>query len=99
MSHRLVLVDEYQDCLIDQHNLVLALREAVPTAVFGDPLQGLFNFGHNRPVSWTTDVLTAFPHVGVASYPWRWHVDNPELGEWLVSIRQQLLAGQSIGGA
>jgi hypothetical protein len=98
VSHRLVLVDEYQDCLIDQHNLVLALREAVPTAVFGDPLQRLFNFGHNRPVSWTTDVLTAFPHVGVASYPWRWHVDNPELGEWLVSIRQQLLAGQSIGG-
>jgi AAA domain len=65
VSHRLVLVDEYQDCLIDQHNLVLGLREAVPTAVFGDPLQRLFNFGHNRPVSWTTDVLRHSPTLAL----------------------------------
>lgn len=96
VSYQLVLVDEYQDCLIDQHRLILAIRDAIPSAVFGDPLQGLFDFGANRPVAWDTDVLPQFRLVEVSSYPWRWNADNPTLGGWLVSIRGQLLRGESI---
>lgn len=96
VSYQLVLVDEYQDCLADQHRLVLAICNAVPAAVFGDPLQGLFDFGGNQPVAWADDVLPAFPQVDVASYPWRWETDNPTLGAWLVSIRSQLLRGEPI---
>lgn len=96
VSYRAILVDEYQDCLVDQHALVLSLRAAVPTAVFGDPLQGLFSFGSNRPVVWADDVVSHFPEVLVASYPWRWREDNPDLGEWLISIRSPLLASQAI---
>lgn len=96
VSYQLVLVDEYQDCLIDQHQLVLAIRDAVPTAVFGDPLQGLFDFSSNQPVVWGTDVLPMFSQVDVPSHPWRWQADNPALGAWLVSIRSQLLAGEPV---
>ena len=96
LSYRLVLIDEYQDCLIDQHDVALGIREAIPIAVLGDPLQGLFNFGANKPVDWRNDVLPAFTAVSVVSYPWRWHEDNPRLGEWLVGIREPLMAGESI---
>lgn len=37
VSYDALLVDEYQDCLIDQHHLIVAMAEAIPTAVFGDP--------------------------------------------------------------
>ncbi|EJI4402197.1 hypothetical protein ND272_003133, partial [Listeria monocytogenes] len=38
VSYTHLFIDEYQDCLVDQHELVLALAMTVPTAVFGDPL-------------------------------------------------------------
>lgn len=50
LSYDVVLVDEYQDCLVDQHALVVAIVNAVPTALLGDPLQGLFHFAQNIPV-------------------------------------------------
>ncbi|AWD24514.1 hypothetical protein D8M15_04895 [Micrococcus sp. HSID17228] len=50
VSYTHLFIDEYQDCLVDQHELVLALAMTVPTAVFGDPLQSLFNFSNNRRV-------------------------------------------------
>lgn len=96
VSYQMVLVDEYQDCLIDQHHVILGIASTVPTAVFGDPLQGLFDFGRNRPVQWGRDVLPAFPDVVVSYQPWRWHQDNPELGSWLLSIREALQTGQPI---
>jgi hypothetical protein len=96
VSYQVVLVDEYQDCLIDQHNVILGVARAVPTAVFGDPLQGLFDFGTNRPVQWGSDVLAAFPDMAVDYRPWRWQHDNSELGDWLLSIREALQTGQPV---
>ena len=45
-----VMVDEYQDCTLLQHEIVLALADVVPTRLVGDPLQGLFSFRDNQSV-------------------------------------------------
>ena len=63
VSYELLIVDEYQDCQLWQHELIKAISAVVPTCVFGDPLQGLFFFGDSRPVTWERDVLPAFPAV------------------------------------
>lgn len=95
LSYDIVLVDEYQDCLVDQHGLVVAVAQTVPTAVLGDPLQSLFNFGGNEPVDWDAHVLPNFPHVEVGYRPRRWP-DNEELGTWLIGLRENLLKGQPV---
>jgi ribosome-associated protein YbcJ (S4-like RNA binding protein) len=94
-SYALIAVDEYQDCVLAQHQVVAALREVVPTAVFGDPLQGLFHFGDNQPVSWE-EVLTLFPACDLPIKAWRWEGKNEELGRWLLAIRPSLKRGEAI---
>jgi hypothetical protein len=37
-------VDEYQDCSLDQHELICLLSEILPCRILGDPLQGIFSF-------------------------------------------------------
>lgn len=96
VSYSNLFIDEYQDCLTDQHELALALAKALPTAVLGDPLQSLFNFSSNQPVAWDTDVLLNFPAVAVDHRPRRWDPDHQDLGEWLVAIRSDLLKGLPI---
>lgn len=42
ISYSHLLIDEYQDCSLAQHALVLELAQAIPAcAVFGDRLQGI----------------------------------------------------------
>lgn len=96
VSYDMVIVDEYQDCLVDQHSVVMALKAILPTAVFGDRLQGLFNFKDNVPVVWESDVAANFRAHSVPSSPHRWLRTNPQLGEWLLSIREPLLNGKSV---
>lgn len=96
VSYSTLFIDEYQDCLTDQHELALALAKVLPAAVLGDPLQSLFNFGRNRPVDWSTDVLPNFPAVDVEHRPHRWDPDHQTLGAWLVAIRDNLINGQPI---
>lgn len=89
-SYAFLFVDEYQDCLVDQHELVKAIAVTVPTAVFGDPLQSLLNFGPNRPVDWNEDVLPSFPMLTIPSRPRRWEPDHLSLGTWLTEVRKSL---------
>ena len=96
VSYTHLFIDEYQDCLVDQHELVLALAATVPTAVFGDPLQSLFNFSKNHPVDWDSDVLPNFPATEIDHRPRRWEPDHQALGAWLVGIRHSLLNGLPI---
>jgi hypothetical protein len=90
-SYELVVIDEYQDCQIWQHELVVQISHAVPTCVLGDRMQGLFFFGRARPVDWDQDVLPAFPAATIPVHYWRWHVSNPKLGEWLLDARSNLM--------
>ena len=92
-----VLVDEYQDCNVPQHNAIRALSNAATTVVVGDPLQSVFNFPGQPTVGWAQDVATAFPaYVELPWEPHRWSDSNPGLGDDLVAIRERLEQHQPI---
>ena len=91
-----LLVDEYQDCLRSQHQIVCEIARVLPTCIFGDVLQGIFDFGDVQ-VDWHSEVLRDFPLVVELSTPWRWNrVGSEALGRWLLSIRSVLLSGSQI---
>lgn len=91
-----VLVDEYQDCNVDQHKLVLALREAVgQMGILGDHLQAIFGFSDPLP-DWD-DVIAVFPeHINDDLQPHRWIGHNKDLGEWLLRVRDRLKPGATL---
>lgn len=93
-----LLVDEYQDCNLPQHGIVSGLAQLLPTCVLGDPMQAIFGFPGNQLVDWGADVLAQFPAAGELRTPWRWRLaGTEELGQWLLAMRLQLQAGQSVG--
>ena len=95
-SYSRLLVDEYQDCDADQHALICSLSEVLPTTVFGDPMQCIFNFGGPMP-SWDGEVTSRFPVISELNTPWRWNNSGtPELGQWILSCRESLLQNRSI---
>lgn len=96
LSYTNLFIDEYQDCVLEQHKLVLALSASIPTTVLGDPLQSLLTFGKTPPVDWDSDVLPHFPPNLVDHRPRRWEPDHAELGRWLVDIRTELTGGLPI---
>ena len=90
-------VDEYQDCSIAQHGIVLKLARDLPSRVLGDPLQGLFDFGGQHPVDWARDVEANFVCLGMLNVPHRWmQAGTDDLGGWLNDVRQCLEQGQPI---
>ena len=90
-----LFVDEYQDCNVDQHNLIVALSSVLPTVVFGDPMQCIFDFSGSMP-QWE-DVLNQYPLLDSLSTPWRWNnAGAPELGQWVLSAREALLHGNPV---
>lgn len=89
-SYSGVYIDEYQDCTVVQHGLVLALLNVLPCRILGDPLQGIFDFGDNDAIRWDEHVLPAFDSVTGPMKPWRWVDANPALGEWLHVVRECL---------
>lgn len=96
-SFNYFFVDEYQDCNQDQHEFVLAIAAAIPkVCVFGDRLQGIFNFRNQVLVDWDEDVFPNFPLHPQAHVPRRWVGHNEALGQWLLDIRPTLLANSSI---
>lgn len=82
-----VIVDEYQDCIIDQHKIFVNINSTIPVYIFGDPLQSIFGWA-GKPVSWNN---LEFKTVCVETSPHRWNNFNPELGEYLTSVRTTLL--------
>jgi hypothetical protein len=95
-SYDLVIVDEYQDCVIEQHQLIRALHESLLVCVFGDPLQNIFNFGNNVTVKWAKDVAATWPALALPVQPWRWRGHHENLGQWLIDIRADLYDGRPI---
>lgn len=91
-----LLVDEYQDCTIPQHNIIGWTARVLPTCVLGDPLQAIFGFD-DPTVDWAKNVHKNFPPVGELATPWRWkNAQTERLGTWLLEVRRMLLAGQPI---
>lgn len=95
-SYSRLLVDEYQDCDVNQHNLITSLSEVLPTVIFGDPMQCIFNFAGPMP-NWDNGVLQKFPLIGELDTPWRWNnAGSPELGEWILAARELLRQGAKV---
>lgn len=96
-SYKSLYVDEYQDCSLAQHEIVLKLSRDLPCCVLGDPLQGIFDFAGQRPVDWEHDVTENFEPLGQLETPYRWlRAGMPGIGEWLQIVRGKLETGQSI---
>lgn len=95
-SYSGIYVDEYQDCTIEQHELVLKLEHILPSRVLGDPLQGIFGFGNNTPVQWKKDVATVLTPLRGPITPWRWKNTNPDLGLWLQQARADIENGNRL---
>lgn len=91
-----LIVDEYQDCSADQHRVVLALAENLPTRVLGDPMQAIFDFAGQPVVRWENDVLPNFQELEHLDQPRRWQGRNEELGAWLAEVRKRLKGGEPI---
>lgn len=90
-SYAGIVVDEYQDCIQEQHEIVLAMNKYLPVRVLGDPMQGIFSFAGDL-VDWSH---LDFPVIDVVTKPWRWSKCNPELGEYLMTVRKALLPALS----
>ncbi|MFA5197585.1 MAG: UvrD-helicase domain-containing protein [Patescibacteria group bacterium] len=90
-----LFVDEYQDCNIGQHYFVKALANILPTRLFGDPLQGIFDFNGDTLVDFDKD-LSEFERFPDLSTPWRWKDNNPKLGDVFKDIRDKLIKKQCI---
>ena len=95
-SYAFVIVDEYQDCILEQHEMVAGLAQSLPISVFGDPLQNIFNFAANTTVGWKSQVTGTWPAFTVPIKAWRWKGYNEDLGQWLIDIRPSLYTGQPL---
>lgn len=98
-TYKGLFVDEYQDCTIKQHELVLLLSELFPTHILGDFLQGIFDF-HGEPIVNMED-STQMSGFADAKYeleqPHRWmHGNNDILGKELQIIRERLINKEEI---
>ena len=94
-SYNGVFVDEYQDCTIEQHEMILALANNLPLHILGDPLQGIFSFEKSQLVDFERD-LADFQTFNYLKHPWRWHDTNEELGTQILLMRQCLEAHKPI---
>ncbi len=94
-SYDRIMIDEYQDCNGLQHDLAVALSSIVPTLIFGDPMQGIFEFA-GASLSWESDIYPKFPFATNLETPHRWVQKNPLLGEWIAETREKLMHGESI---
>lgn len=94
-SYDRILIDEYQDCDALQHALATTMADILPTIVFGDPMQGIFEFTGSS-VRWSSDVFPVFPFVASLEEPMRWRDCNVQLGAWIAQIRGQLERGEQI---
>ena len=92
-----VYVDEYQDCSIPQHKLVLKLARDLPCRILGDPLQAIFDFENESPVNWDGEIPTNFECLGQLDTPHRWlRACQPALGAWLQAARSALEEGRPL---
>lgn len=96
-SYTSLFVDEYQDCTKLQHKVIMQLAGILKIYLFGDSLQGIFNFSNNPTVSFDTDIPKEFlRHRFVLQEPYRWKDSNEPLGQDIERIRNELESGKDI---
>lgn len=98
-TYKGLFVDEYQDCTVSQHNLVLSLSELFPTRILGDFLQGIFGFNGEELVDLNDELaLKGFIDSKYElDKPQRWlNGNNAKLGADLKHIRDDLISKKKI---
>lgn len=93
-----VIIDEYQDCNLSQHEFMMTLAKIIPTTILGDYLQGIFDFTGEGLVDLNSKevMLDFFNHKYELSEPKRWEKTNVKLGEDLKEIRRLIEAKEEI---
>jgi AAA domain-containing protein len=91
-SYRGLYVDEYQDCTLSQHRMILSLSEILPVRFVGDPLQGIFEFA-GPLVDWSVHIPANFERLPDLSIPWRWQSVDSRFASWLNAVRTALWNG------
>ncbi len=94
-SYSGLFVDEYQDCTLVQHKLILLLSEIISTRILGDELQGIFDFT-GEIVDWDRDVFPVFTKLPDLLTPWRWELANKSMGTWLTELRDKIINKEPI---
>lgn len=98
-TYKGLFIDEYQDCTVNQHSLVLLLSELFPTHILGDFLQGIFGFNGEQLVD-LNDELAMKGFIDSKyelDIPQRWlNGNNALLGDDLKSIREDLINKQEV---
>ena len=86
-----LIVDEYQDCTISQHQFIVTLSSMMKTHILGDPLQGIFDF-NDQIVNMESpqQMMGFFENIQTLNEPWRWKNSNVQLGQDLANIRREL---------
>lgn len=91
-----VIIDEYQDCTMEQHSVAVSLSQLLTTTVLGDEMQAIFGWA-GTPVDWTSHVQASFPALGELKIPYRWNnVGAHGLGSWLLYVRKCLVEKKPI---
>lgn len=91
-----LIVDEYQDCTIHQHSIVVSVSRILPVCILGDSMQAIFGFGQDQLVSWQK-AIACFPIAGELKKPFRWiNAGTEPLGNWLLEVRERLLHGEPV---
>lgn len=92
-----LIVDEYQDCTIPQHMMIMVLANTLKTHLLGDSLQGIFDF--RDPIVNFSDIslIKYHEHLHNLNTPWRWNnAGRADLGRDLALIRDKLLRREDI---
>lgn len=92
-----LFVDEYQDCSIRMHEMIMVLADDLPTHALGDHLQGIFGFrAKSDPRNKLVDLEKALTDNGfkkspTLTVPHRWYtIGNKELGDRISLLRKSL---------
>ncbi len=95
-----LFVDEYQDCTISYHKIILVLSRYIRTHIMGDPLQGIFGFFRTDPLvdmESPQQMGDFIRNCYELTIPWRWNNNGREdLGRQLGTLREQLLIQRNI---
>lgn len=98
INYEHLIVDEYQDCTVAQHQLILELAKTLKTHILADPLQGIFGFGNEQIVNFNDGTFEPFfVNSQTLDIPWRWQNSGKDsLGRDLSAIRNNLLNNEDI---
>lgn len=102
LAHRypIIICDEHQDSTVDQHRIVMALRDAgAMLRIFGDPLQRIYGEKTEKAARVDRERWEALKSNGASdrlTTPHRWKQGCPALGDWILSARTSLENSQPI---